>query len=44
MMVVYKGAVDGTAITAIGWLDTMITVGMFIIIWYGVVKILVNII
>jgi hypothetical protein len=44
MMVVYKGAVEGTPITAIAWLNSMITIGMFIIIWYGVLKILVNII
>jgi len=42
MMVVYKGTIEGTAITTINWLNNMITIGMFIIIWYGVLKILIN--
>lgn len=44
MMIVYKGTIEGTPITNVEFINVLITVGMFIIIWYGVIKIFANVI
>lgn len=42
MAILYRGTIEGSEITNIQILNGLISMGMFIIIWYGVMKIIIN--